>query len=219
MSMHRSTEIRDRIGQVRASEQMLRAELSPARARLQALLADGTDIEGIAAAQARVSALAEALASRTETLRTLESDLAQAEAHERREAQLAKLADLATEATDVLSGIEADRAEAHAMLTRFVGRIIAAYDREALLRTEFLAISETMDSGVFADLRARGVSLDAIRAPWPGTDTAGARDLTLARLQPHGHAIEAAIAAVLARREEERRAELAQLRLRRGAAA
>ena len=208
------TELRDRIAQVRASEQALRAEHATTREKLQVLLVDGADVDGIAQAQARASALSEALAARTQTIRALEQDLAQAEAHEQREAQLAKLAELATEATDILSGIEADRAEAHAALTHLVDRIVAAYDREAELRTEFLTISDSMDSGVLADLRARGVPLDAIRAPWPGTDTTGARDLTLAPLEPHGHAINAAVGAVLTRRLEEQRQ-----RLVRGAAA
>ena len=58
------------------------------------------------------------------------------------------------------------------------------------------------------DLRARGVPLTAIQAPWPDTTTTGARDLTLAQLEPHGHAVNVAVAAVLVQRQEAKRQRL-----------
>ncbi|HEU4700689.1 MAG TPA: hypothetical protein VFS40_16005 [Gemmatimonadales bacterium] len=211
--------LREDVAALDATIARCEAERTEATAHRDALLRDGADLEALAAAQARLSALQDVLAHQAARRSDCGAALARAEQAAQWEATFDRLAELARTAMEAHAAWEAARQEAAARLAPLARQIVAAQSRLAELREAFLTTAATVEptvrgwvpperdlaatarhAALLAEVERRGGELSAVLALWGvgGTSNIDRPGLRAARLGAFEGAVNIAVQAAQA---------------------
>jgi len=183
-------------------------------------------VEAATTSQARYTALEAAIDALGPTLLDLRDELAEARRLEEQQTLVGQLRDRAVAATEHRDALLRARAEASTMLERQVEAMVAEHAALVDVRRDFTRIiNDEADARLaLRQLRADGLDLAALLAPWAGSgETPHDRSYLMPAVEPYGNLVTQLYAEVLGRgtaaameQDRRREAKLRQERIEQG---